>query len=288
MSQKRLSVDIKRAGWILGMMVVAGTAVAEGSWIAPAPMGPYGGHFDFGVPATGAGGDVAPAGSYAEGDAAGSAPQAEYAMYHQQEQLPVMQASYPASSGVEPIASAPRFQEEELNSIDPAWSLEEEIQSAYRPGKQFEKPLDTNGMQQPATDVWALGEISPEKLPQLLDQESSQPASAAVLTGEEEMVPCTVSEGADHRALSAAEGPFQEAILDEFESAELDMEAMGREADHLSRAEEYRTERWEREAPIYYPAFMPDYALGVRRANAMDPLALIPQMRSPVQYFGFQ
>ncbi len=287
MSQKRLSVEGKRAGWILGMMVAAGTAIAEDSWIAPAPMGPYGGHFDFGVPAE-VGGDIAPVSSYAEQDAVAAAPQAEYAMYHQQEQLPVMQASYPANPGAAQVASEPRFQEDELSSIDPAWSLEEGIQSAYRPGRQFEEPLGINGMQQPVNDVWALGEISPEKLPQLLDQEALQPASAAALSTETAMVPCTVSEGADHRSLSAAEGPFQEAILDEFESSELDMEAMGREADRLSRREEYRGQRWERETPVYYPAFMPDYALGVRRANAMDPLALIPQMRSPVQYFGFQ
>ena len=66
------------------------------------------------------------------------------------------------------------------------------------------------------------------------------------------------------------------------------MEAMAREADNLSREEEYRDHRWSQQPPVYYPSFMPEYALGVRRANAMDPLALIPQMRSPVQYFGFQ
>lgn len=133
-------------------------------------------------------------------------------------------------------------------------------------------------MEQQGADVWALGEIQQGKLPQLLNQEPV----------EQKMQPCVANQALENSHPSAAHTPFQEAMLDEFESSELDMEAMAREADSLSREEEYRDRRLSQQPPVYYPSFMPDYALGVRRANAMDPLALIPQMRSPVQYFGFQ
>ncbi len=249
----------KKFGLVLGLMAASGIAVADSSWVAPAPMGPYGGHFDFGSPAEMAEGGVA------------DTPQAEYAMYRQgEEQLPVIQAAY--SPLVEEEISNAEFRHEELSNIDPAWSLNNEPQEPSQAAA-------INGVGQQNVDVWALGEIQPGKLPQLLNQEPA----------EQKMQPCVANQTADHRPMSTTSTPFQEAMLDEFEASDIDMEAMAREADRLSMNEEYRDHGWEgQQPPVYYPSFMPDYALGVRRANAMDPLALIPQMRSPVQYFGFQ
>jgi hypothetical protein len=98
-----------------------------------------------------------------------------------------------------------------------------------------------------------------------------------------------VADESEKTRMNSTQTPFQEAVLDEFEHGTLDMDAVAREADQLSNVEEREAQRWSRApAPAYFPAYMPDYALGVRRANAMDPLALIPQMRNPVQYFGFE
>ena len=254
MSQKRM-VDGK-IGWLLGCLIAGQAVAVDDHWVAPAPMGPYGGHFDFGVPAE-------------HGESA-SSPPPEYAVYHEGDALPVIQASY-APTETDP---APQYQPEELQNIDPAWSLE---QAEALP------PQGVNGVAAVTSEenVWALGEIDAEKLPQM--GVTPEPVAA--------VEPCTVPEGSKDQRYSTASTPFQEAMLDDFESAGVDMEAMGREADRLSALEERRTRnQWQRQQPpaVFYPTFMPEYALGVRRANAMDPLALIPQMSGPVQYFGFR
>ncbi len=213
MSQKRSVVNVKTAALAITLTAASSIVIADGMWSTPAPLGPYGGHFDFGIPPD---------------ESISSTPQAEYAMYRQQDQLPIIDASYPVHQR-EVERELPQFRDDELSRIDSAWRLD-----------------------------------SGEELSQ----------SCISVT--------------NHNPLSAADSPFQEVVLDEFESTGVDMEAIALEADNLSMAEEYRGQRWRRETPIYYPAFMPDYALGVRRADAMDPLALIPQMRSPVHYFGFQ
>lgn len=255
MSQRRM-VDGK-IGWLLGCLIAGQAVAADDRWIAPAPMGPYGGHFDFGVPA--------------EHGGSASGPQPEYAVYHEGDALPVIQASY-APTAIDGD-SALQYQPEELQHIDPSWKLEK---------AEALPPQGVNGVAAatPTENVWALGEIDAEKLPQM--GVTVAPVAA--------VEPCTVPEGSADQRYSTASTPFQEAMLDDFESGSVDMEAMGREADQLSAVEEYRTRnQWQRQQPaVFYPTFMPEYALGVRRANAMDPLALIPQMSGPVQYFGFR
>jgi hypothetical protein len=273
---------MKQQGSGLGRLVTIGlcvglgcsaAAVADPGWVAPAPLGPYGGHFDFGIPAAE---PAQPVGSAQEA----VKPQAEYAVYQQQGELPVINAAY--GQGVQSVQSEmsrdtvggrQHFSTEELGMIDPAWSLEPDLASA---------PQGVNGDHHQG-DVWALGELQTETLQALgaalPPVVSPQPAAQA---------PCSVPATDAKPRFTTAHTPFQEAVLDEFEQGELDMEAMGREADRLSRMEERRSRARSATVPIYYPTFMPDYALGVRRADAMDPLALIPQMSTPVQYFGFQ
>ena len=255
MSQRRMVSG--KIGWlpVLGCLIAGQAVAADDRWIAPAPMGPYGGHFDFGVPA-----------EHGEG---ASGPHPEFAVYHEGDAMPVIQASYapPTADG----DVAPQYQPEELQNIDPAWSLG---QAEALP------PQGVNGVAvaTPTENIWALGEIDTEKLPQM----GVAPAPVAAIE------PCTVPEGSEDRYYSTASTPFQEAMLDDFEASSVDMEAMGREADRLSAVEEYRTRNQRQQPAFFYPTFMPEYALGVRRANAMDPLALIPQMSGPVQYFGFR
>ncbi len=258
-------------GLCAGLGVTSSVTLASDSgWAAPAPMGPYGGHFDFGIPEE-------------KSDAASDSmvvPQAEYAVYQQQDELPVIQASYSKSTASKIAANPQDFSQDELKMIDSGWNLESE----YAENPQGVGP---NGVQ---GDVWALGEIQPEKLPALVEQPAEIVAVAKSATAAEQVSPpCTVQQPGGKPLLTAAHTPFQEAILDEFEQEGLDMEAMAEEADRLSQLEERRSRSWNRApAPVYFSTYMPDYALGVRRADAMDPLALIPQMRSPVQYFGFQ
>ena len=259
--QDRVVNPLWRLAVVLGLGITSMSAMAQQEWAAPAPMGPYGGHFDFGIPAAERGADSA------------ASPQAAYAVYQQQDELPVISASFsqPASE-----TQSVTYNQAELEMIDPAWSLEQE---------QLGNPQGATGGQ---ADVWALGEIRAEQLPALV----TEPETVAAVQSQNSqgsLQPCTVNHPAGQPLLTSSHTPFQEAMLDEFEQTELDMEAMGREADQLAKVEERRDRNWGRApASIYYPTFMPDYALGVRRANAMDPLALIPQMTSPVQYFGFQ
>jgi hypothetical protein len=271
---------MKQQGSGLGRLVTIGlcfglgcsaAAVADQGWVAPAPLGPYGGHFDFGIPAADT---PQPATSAQEA----VKPQAEYAVYQQQGELPVINAAY-GQSGQSDVSRSTaggqqHFSAEELGMIDPAWSLESDLASA---------PQGVNGDHYQG-DVWALGELQTETLQALgaalPPVAATQPAAA--------QEPCSVPAADAKPRFTTAHTPFQEAVLDEFEQGDLDMEAMGREADRLSRMEERRSRARSTTVPIYYPTFMPDYALGVRRADAMDPLALIPQMSTPVQYFGFQ
>ena len=239
-------------------LVVTTSTLAAPSWSAPAPMGPYGGHFDFGVPEKRTAGEPTDV-------------EATYAVYQQQGKLPVINASYRQQ---EHVVDSAAYSDEELARIDPAWSLGDQ--------SMVELPQGVNGAGQ-QSDVWALGEIQPEKLPALLDQPEAVVESQS--TQEAALQPCRVEEPV---RLTSAQTPFQEAVLDEFEQSDLDMDAMGREADVLAQTEERQNRRWaQRPAPVFYPTFMPDYALGVRRADVMDPLAMIPQMAKPVQYFGF-
>lgn len=267
-------------GFYAGLGLSSSVALAAGAgWTAPAPMGPFGGHFDFGIPEAGTNVGVAPDGAVT--------PQAEYAVYQQQNELPLIQAAYAkgdAETAVDPQNFSHDFSnvfsQDELKGIDSGWELE--LEHTATP-----QGVGQNTIQ---GDVWALGEIQPEKLPALVEQPAEVIAVAKSATAAEEALPpCTVQQPEGKPLLTAAHTPFQEAVLDEFEQEGLDMEAMADEADRLSQLEERRSHGWKRApAPVYFPTYMPDYALGVRRADAMDPLALIPQMRSPVQYFGFQ
>lgn len=271
---------MKRQGVVVGNLLnvcfwagVSLTSVAQASgtdWMAPAPMGPYGGHFDFGIPEQ-------------SSDAAATdqvpMPQAAHAVYQQQDELPVIQASYSTGETTRTDTATVNFSQEELQMIDSGWALESEHMAA---------PLGV-GQAEVAGDVWALGEIQPEKRTALVEQQPAAVAAKIVVTQEEALQPCTVQSPEGKPLLTSAHTPFQEAVLDEFEREGLDMEAMANEADRLAQLEERRDRGWKHApAPVYFPTYMPDYALGVRRADAMDPLALIPQMRSPVQYFGFQ
>ena len=252
---------------LTGFIVVSASAVvAEESWVAPAPMGPYGGHFDFGVPVI-----------ENSGQLAATPLQPEYAMYRNRGELPVVNASY--ATLPEMKSQNVIYQQDELTQIDPAWSLDEQAEVVA--------PLGGTGMEHESDDVWALGEIRADHLPQLLSSEEQVANLQQQATKRLDMTPCTTAP-VEGEAATTAHSPYQEALLDEFESAELDMDVVARDADQLSRTEERNSRQWSRMAPTFYPTFMPDYALGVRRADAMDPLALIPQMRNPVQYFGFQ
>jgi hypothetical protein len=251
---------VVRVGFCAGLSIASMGAIADQGWSAPAPMGPYGGHFDFGVPAA------------AEDQAsAQQTPQVGYAVYQQQDELPVINASYaqPASP------SLADFSQNELGMIDSGWSLE----------TQSEADLVAPQAGSNQNDIWALGEIQAEKLPAL----GKQPVEVAAVA-EHALQPCVVADESEKTRMNSTHTPFQEAVLDEFEHGSLDMDAVAREADQLSRVEERQSQRRSRApaAPAYFSSYMPDYALGVRRANAMDPLALIPQMRNPVQYFGFE
>jgi len=275
MSQNRNFLGSRvKSSFLVGIVFASSAVITEGiadevvdnrAWVAPAPMGPYGGHFDFAAPSA-----VDP------GSADQPAVQAGYAIYQQKGELPVINASY-ATYPEASAAEADSFRQDELAQIDPAWSLGEQNREGG--------PVGIQGATEGIEDVWALGEIHAQHLPQLLGERKAA-AVVEQTTAALELSPCRVAPGDDH--LTSAETPYQEAIVDEFETSELDMEQVAFEADQLSRVEEGRDAEWNRPVPIFYPTFMPEYALGVRRANAMDPLALIPQMRSPVQYFGFQ
>ncbi len=232
---------------LAGALVFAGVAHAQEEWSAPAPAGPFGGDFDFGLP-----------------EANSEALQAEYAMYRKQGELPVMNASYEPAQPT--VATVEGYSEAELSLIDPAWELERPVESSAL-------VIDQEG-------IWALGEIQAEKVPALVGEQQA----AVVEQQLSKLEPCRVEPQEEKQPFSSAHTPFQEAMLDEFEHGDLDMEQVAREADEFSSVEEDRS--WST-APVYYRNFIPDYALGVRRADAMDPLALIPQTRKPVQYFGF-
>lgn len=273
--QKRVINPIVVAGLTVGLGLCSmGSAIAEPAatgWSAPAPMGPYGGHFDFGIPAA----------DEVVAEQAESTLQAEYAVYQQHGELPVMNAAYkrePVAATIAAYAS-PAFTQEELGLIDPAWSLDGEYEAV--PAQELKGSIDPN-------DVWALGEIRAEKRAALTQSQPVEMASVAT-TAAPSLQPCTVEQKPAESLFTSAHTPFQEAVLDELEHAALDMDAVALEADQFSMQEEREAQRRSRApAPLRYSTYMPDYALGVRRANAMDPLALTPQRRSPVQYFGFQ
>ncbi len=262
--QGRAIKGVSVIGWVLGASLSTLAVADNQPWSAPAPMGPYGGHFDFGIPL------------HSEGAATEQgAPQAEHAVYQQQEALPVINASYARHEPVLPTVE--QFSAAELAAIDPAWELQ---QSELPPQPGLYTAAEEEG------DVWALGEINPQKSAALTGQPVTDSAA------EPQLPPCRVeTEARERPLLTSAHTPFQEAVLDEFEQGVLDMESMWDEADRLSRVEEQRggfNKQARAAAPVYFSSYMPDYALGVRQADAMDPLALTPQKRSSVQYFGFR
>ncbi len=235
-------------------------AVAE-SWSAPAPVGPFGGHFDFGLPTAEE--------RAVEAAAAQTHPLAEYAIYRGDE-LPVINAAYEPAQPAP--ATLPGFSEAELSLIDPAWEL----------GHGAEDGTAT-GLEMRDSAVWIMEEMG-ERARSVLQSEGRAVSTAQQQARlEPRGAPCVVPQSSEQRAISSSHTPFQEGMVDAFMSADLDMEQMAREADRLSWAEEERGQA----APVYFSNFIPDYALGVRRADVMDPLALTPQTRAPVRYFGF-
>jgi len=222
---------------IISLLLVAAssTIAVAGEWSAPPPMGPYGGHFDFGIePKT------------------EMLVEPEYAMYRPENELPIVPASYsPRRAATQNFER--NFSRDELESIDSAWSFNRETVSNYSSNNSD-------------VDIWALGEIAPAKVSHLIDQPIESIETVKI-------EPCRVSE--------------EDMVVDGFESAMINMDALGREADLISNA--VSTDQAPMDsAPRYFSSFMPERALGLRQADAMDPLALIPQMSNPVRYFGFQ
>ena len=263
MSLKTYPVNTgNKVSTVAGLVLLAAShAVMAEEWSAPAPLGPFGGHFDFGLP-------TAEEVRQQSKGSTGSL-QAEHAMYRKQgDELPVIQAAYEPDRPAVSISGD--FNEVELSLIYPAWQLESSQEEAAAAGFEMDDG-----------DIWALGELESGKRVALGSHGTAGDAQPHQMA---KLEPCTVPyhNGSE---LTSAQTPYQEAVLDEFVGYEMDMEALAREADQLSKTEE---QQGERQAPVYFSSFIPDYALGVRRANAMDPLALSPQMRGPVQYFGFQ